>query len=483
VEFNYRYKKLYMNKKNIKQGTVLILFLIGMTLLNGCKKLVEVNPPINSVTGSNVYNSNANAAAVMTGIYSSLSSGNFTSGVNGVSVICGLSADELIGYATGNLFIQQAYTNSLSSLSVPFWNRLYTVCIYPSNAAISGVSSSKVLSTSVRNQIIGEAKFIRAFSYFYLTNIFGDVPLITTTDYTESELAFRTPKGKVYQQIIADLNDAKGLLSSDYLDATLLNTTTERVRPTKWAAESLLARAYLYSNKWDSAELESTAVINNSTMYSLSALNDVFLANSSEAIWQLQPVIPEHNTEDGNTFILVADPTYNNPVSLSDFLLNSFEAGDGRKAAWVDSYNGSQTYYFPKKYKIKSDPSQPTEYLTVLRLAEQYLIRAEARAHLSKSGDAENDLNLVRSRASLSDTSSANQSELLGIIMHERRVELFTEWGHRWLDLKRTNTVDSVMSAVCPAKGGNWKSQWQLYPIPQQTIQFDHNLTQYPGYN
>jgi hypothetical protein len=104
----------------------------------------------------------------------------------------------------------------------------------------------------------------------------------------------------VYKQIIADLIESKDLMYSSYPDATLLGTTGERVRPTKWAAEALLARVYLYTGEYAKAEVEASGIINNTSLYGpLPALNSVFLKNSLEAIWQLQPTTNNLNTIEG----------------------------------------------------------------------------------------------------------------------------------------------------------------------------------------
>jgi len=285
---------------------------------------------------------------------------------------------------------------------------------------------------------------------------------------------------------LSDLNSAQNLLGDDYLDATLFNSTTERVRPTKWAAMALLSRSFLYSKDWDSTETVATAVINNVNLFSLDSLNGVFLKNSTEAIWQLQPVIDGQNTKDAATYILTSGPnTYSNPVYLSSFLLNSFEPGDMRYQSWVtvDSSTGI-SYYYPYKYKNSTynTGSPVTEYLMVLRLAEQYLNRAEARAEKNDLSGAQADLNIIRNRAGLANTIASTQDELLKAILHERQVEYFTEWGNRWLDLKRTGSVDSVMEKVTPQKNGSWNSNFQLYPIPLHDLQLNANLSQNPGY-
>ena len=123
-----------------------------------------------------------------------------------------------------------------------------------------------------------------------------------------------------------------------------------------------------------------------------------------------------------------------------------------------------------------------SEYIIVLRLAEQYLIRAEARAQQGNLTGAIEDLDIIRARAGLPHTAATTREDLLHAIAHERQVELFTEWGHRWFDMKRTNTIDIIMPAVCEQKGGTWDSRWSLYPIPLKEVQRAPNIKQNPGY-
>jgi hypothetical protein len=214
-------------------------------------------------------------------------------------------------------------------------------------------------------------------------------------------------------------------------------------------------------------------------------LDEAFLKSSNEAIWQLQPVNAGWNTEDARLFIIPrTGPNSSNTVYLSNHLLNSFEAGDNRRQSWVGSetVNGA-TYHYPYKYKLSEEFFPVEEYLVVLRLAEQYLIRAEARARQGDLPRAAADLNMIRERAGLPLITPGTQAALLTAILHERQVELFTEWGHRWMDLKRTNTIDAVMSRVTPEKAENaWNPTQKLYPIPLDDIRRNPNLTQNPGY-
>jgi len=479
------------NIRYYKRDLLLAMFVLTLA---SCRKLVEAPPPVTTINTANVYTSDASAAAVLTSIYAKLS--QFASygnpGLTGASVFCGLSADELALYkGNTNPKYTAYYVNSLSATTYgsEYWTFIYPY-IFTCNAALAGLSSSNSLTPVLKQELMGEAKFMRAYFYFYLVNLYGDVPLVTNTDYKSNANMSRTSQPKVYQQIIADLKDAQALLSSGYVDGGALNSTTERVRPNKWAATALLARSYLYTGDWVNAEAQASTVINNSSLYSLVDLNSVFLKNSSEAIWQLQPVNNLSNTEDAKFFVIPATgPSSKNPVFLSDTLYRSFDSADNRKTKWVKSVTVKGiTYYFPFKYKVSASTSTVTEYLMMLRLGEQYLVRAEARAQQGNVAGGSVDLNSIRTRAGLGPVSGLGQAALIAAIARERRVELFTEMGQRWFDLKRTGSIDPVMAVITPQKANNFNpgQQWNpiqsLYPLPVGDLSKDLNLKQNAGY-
>jgi hypothetical protein len=469
------------------KGFVFALFILGGVLFSRCRKLINVDPPATSITGPSVYTSDATAVSVLTGVYDGFS-GSSNIGFM-TSLLPGLSADEFSVYGNYNSQYTLYYTNTLSSINAgfEFWNTLYPF-VYTINAAIDGLNNSTGLTPAIKTQLLGEAKFTRAFCYFYLTNLYGDCPLVTGIDYIVNSKLTRTPQSQVWAQIITDLTDAQNELSDNYLDATLLNQTTERVRPTKWAATALLARSYLYKGVYDSAELEATEILNNTGQYSLTSLDSVFLANSNEAVWQLQPINQGANTAEGRNFILPSSgPSSLYDVYTNPILVNSFESGDARETNWLasDTVNGT-IYYYPYKYKVSLANLPVTEYEMVLRLGEQYLVRAEARAQQGETTGALADLNVIRSRANLPNyTGPTDQASLITAILHEKQIELFSEWGHRWMDLKRSGTVNSVLGSpgnVCSIKGGTWEAEWQLYPLPLTDLKTDLNLVQNSGY-
>jgi starch-binding outer membrane protein, SusD/RagB family len=450
--------------------------LLVSVIFCSCKKFVSVPPPASQLVSSSVFENDATANAAVAGIYSQMMQSNgFISGTSGsILALTGLYSDELNLY-TPIPDLNEFYSNKLipsnGSLYAGIWREAYQY-IYEANAVIEGLQSGQV-SASMKKQLTGESAFIRALCYYDLLRLFNDVPLILHTDYQVNAHAVRTPAAEVYLQIIADLLQAQANLGSDYSFSN-----GERIRPNQGAATALLARVYLVTGDWTNAELQSASLLNNGLYSLLPDLNQVFLANSAEAIWQLAPVLPGYNTNEGSLFILTDIPYY---YALSNSLLNAFETNDQRRTNWVDSLvQGAVVYYYPAKYKIRSG-TPVTEYSMELRLAEQFLIRAEARTALNNLTGAADDLNTIRARAGLQATTASDSTSLMTAILHERQVEFFTE-GHRWFDLQRSADLDLQMAGISAEKGANWVPTARWFPIPQSDIQTDPNLTQNPGY-
>jgi hypothetical protein len=314
-------------------------------------------------------------------------------------------------------------------------------------------------------------KTIRAISFFYLVNLFGDVPLITSTDVKINEGMARTSLEVVTDQIIKDLTDAVSVLTETY-------PSNQKVRINKYGAAALLARVYLFQQEWEKSEMLCTSII-NSGIYNLPKnLDAVFKNNSSETIWQIAPINESRNTVEGGIFVPISTVTLPT-IFLSSSLLSSFEAQDNRRAMWTgtSTINGTQ-YIFPNKYKRRV-ASPVDEYTILFRLAEQYLMRAEARIHQDNLEGALADLNIIRTRAGLLPYESTDIVEIKSAILQEKRIEFFSELGHRWFDLKRTGEINSVLALE---KGELWQFTDAVYPIPFNEIQFNPNLIQNPGY-
>ncbi|NII83177.1 RagB/SusD family nutrient uptake outer membrane protein [Pedobacter sp. SG908] len=456
-------------KTTLKFTAVLLLPLAFLN--SSCEKLLEIPASKNQVESGTVFADSTTANAALLGAY-------FTMGtVHSSMKFISLYADEYnttssalinLEYANGKLQSNNTNNNAL-------WNNLYSV-IYQANMMIEGVEGSAGLSPSAKKQFAGEAKFLRAFAYFYLVNCYDDIPLILSTDVELNRSASQVDKGQVYLQIKRDLTESSTALADSYQGAG-------RVRANKASSLALLARVHLYNNEWTDAITASSKVIAN-PVYQITAVKaeDVFLAGSPEAILQLWMV---NGFLTDVAQLIPATPATLPVFPLRDEFYSGFEAGDLRKNNWtglasVTGSGQSRIYAYPAKYKNRIASTTKPEFVMALRLAEQYLIRAEAKAQLGQTGSATTDLNLIRARAGLSPINSdISREDCLEAIAKERKTELFGEWGHRFLDLKRDGKLAATMSPIKT----NWKTGISAaFPIPNNEIIYNPNLKQNNGY-
>ncbi len=479
---------MHIHKRVIVLAGFCVAVCLGMV---SCKIMVTVPLPINSITSEEMFRTDAQALTSMAGVYSVMVNGPLSFSNSYTTLLGGMSADELfyngttdpiiIGFASNQLLRDNAYSSTV-------WTSAYKT-IYNANSAIEGIAASEStsFSDSMRQELNAEAKFVRAYCYFYLINLFGDVPLVLTVDFNKTRSLARAPVRAVYDQVIRDLQDAQEGLTTDYAKT---GAAKERILPTKWAAMAMLARVYLYTGEYAKAAELATAVISNTSLFSLEAdPANVFLIKSREAIWQLKQGTSDASyknaTIEGYTLLPNPFATGVTRYCLTASLLNTFETGDRRRTTWIGSNNGIN--YYPYKYRTGFTQAvinaAPTEYYMMLRLAEMYLIRAESAANGAGSLTAAiDDLNVIRNRANLPALpATLTQAEVISAVARERQVELFAEWGHRWLDLKRTNKAHDVLSAMSSKQP--WAGDYQLvYPIPPVEIQVNPRLEQNPEY-
>lgn len=449
-----------------------ITLLLLLLCLAGCDGFVEVEVPNSQLTGKVVFENTDTANAALIALYAKLRDNGLLAGnANGSAALLGMYADELLYYGNNENILSVANSNllALSPIALQKWSESYHQ-IYGANAIIEGCSNATALPREAADRFTGEALFIRALVYSYLVNLYGDLPYATTTNYMTNRALPRLPVAEVYQGCIGDLEQAIGLLPEQYVAA-------ERVRPNRAAAQALLARLYLYNGQWAEAANTASAVLNQSEWSLEPDLTKVFLRQSTETIWQFSPQSAAFNALEGATFIFqTGPPTF---VSLRPELYEAFAEGDLRKANWIGvKTNGTATWYHPYKYRINTNTGTSSEYSVVLRLAELCLVRAEARARQGELVAAKGDLDTIRSRAGLPPTTAVTRQQIIDAILEERRRELFTEFGHRFFDLKRTGRLDTAMPAFKPA----WETTAQRWPIPEAEILANTNLTQNDGY-
>jgi hypothetical protein len=463
---------------NLKNKLVVLLILSG--LFASCKKMIDIPPsPPNQISQVTIFADSTDIMSAIAGVY--LYNNGTTAGFAyrdaNMSICTGNSGDDLA--ITTNAYdavTPQFYLNTLLSNNsdvASLWTSPYQA-MYTVNTCINNLQNTTVISVPLRQQLVGELKVVRALYYFNLVNLFGGVPLVTSTDYNVNGTLARSTVDVIYAQIISDLTDAQSKLKAAY-------PSSGHARPNLYTADALLAKVYLYRGQWQNAYNAADKVI-SSGLYSLETdLNKVFLDGSKEAIWQLPANASYYATSEARSYIPTSGYTPTFPVS--NFLLNAFEAADKRKQNWLNtsvvlSGATATTYYFPYKYKNIVAASATTEDFMVFRLADLYLVRAEAAAQLGNVGGAATDINIVRTRAGLSPTTAITQADMLNAIMHERQTELCFEWGNRWFDLNRWGVTNKVLTAEKPG----WRTSPLLYPIPITEINADPNLTQTSGY-
>lgn len=379
------------------------------------------------------------------------------------------------------------------------WRYLYST-IGKTNTIINNIKDipDAEMPESRRQQIIGEAAFIRAFMYFQLVQLWGDVPLQLTEVKTVSAAELdniysiifpaRSPQSEVYTQIIKDLNTA--------LNGVRVQAEHKGI-VTKGAVNALLAKVYatIVPADWNKVNKYTDDVIAGG--YTLVPdYNDLWnnaKENSSESIFEINY---SGGASDGNWGVKIFRGLDWKKFNLpSNDLVQAFEAeGDMiRKNAsvifldvsgkWSDSHWPQTKYPFINKYR-KFDEGSDQNYIFI-RLADILLLKAEAQNELGNTSAAVSLVNQIRERVKLNPISTGSKDEVKLAILKERRLELAFE-GHRWYDLKRSGTAINIINNVKGADGTllgyNLTPNRLLWPIPQSELDKNTKLTQNPGY-
>ncbi|MBD3905407.1 RagB/SusD family nutrient uptake outer membrane protein [Chryseobacterium sp. Ch-15] len=465
-----------MKSNYIKNTIVVNITFFTLLMFYSCDRFTDVGLPKSQITRDVVFNDDELAKSAMAAVYrSAYETGFISGGTSGAQILFGTYADELQSYASATsdatIFYQLSHLASATKIN-SLWTATYTQ-LYNINSIIEGVENSENLSLEVKNRLKGEALFMRSILHLYLVQTYGAIPYVNSTSYEVNQSIGKSNITTVYNLCKSDLQAAANLLP-----ATL--PAGNRIYPTKMAAYTLLARIAYYEKNWEDAVQYSTMVITN-TLYKMETdLNKVFLKDSTGSIFQLLPFNSTSSTSTGNVFILNTAPPTN--VALRQDFVNEFESGDGRKTSWIGQKTDSQgqIYYYPYKYKQFTTGPSSTEYSVVLRVEELYLIRAEAYIQKNQYDLAVADLNKVRNRAGLPSLAVTTDPMFLNnALLKERRCELFTEFGHRFFDLRHHNLLDVVMSS----KKTNWKPYFRLLPLPEKELLLNPNLNpQNEGY-
>jgi len=453
-----------MNKLTNYIKPILAAFVI---VLFSCDDLLDTQP-YQQLPDSGAITDATSANAALFGAYSQLQ--NYYS-LN-YPTLGLLPAENVRFNGTLNQFLQ-VDQNALTSDNVIItgaWTTIYQA-INSANTIIETVPSltDPVLTTVEKNKITGEAYFIRALAYFDLGRGWGGVPLVLspTRSIADSKGIRRSTLDQTYDQVLADLIKA----------AELLPEAATRNRAVKKTAQALRARLHLYREQWADAEAYATSVI-SSTNYTLVSPYKSFSTApflSQESVFELTFSNSDPNTIWNNWFPSTLGGQYNFQPT-ADFIAKLNTQGGNRTSLLATVTSGATTFTYGNLYSrsgLRDDPAY------ILRIAELYLIRAEARAQQDKVlglDGAAADLNAVRTRAGLAGSTAVTKAEALQAIEDENNLEFAFE-AHRWFDLVRTKRADDVLGITDTRK-------W-LFPIPFVDIGADVDLTgdQNPGYN
>jgi hypothetical protein len=446
-----------------------VLAIISLTA--ACDDILDVDTPSDIVVREDVFSDPNVIKTAVSGMYAQ----NLY--VNGIyeymlPLYLSNSADE--AYHTSVNFDPLRYNaySPTTSYIGNIWKYTYRT-IFLSNDLIEQISKTSAITEETKRKYIGEAKYFRAYGYFVLVNLFGDVPWVKSTNVLSEGLLPRESKEKIITEpdgIIDDLKYAETALEdSDYPNSFV----------TKTAASALLARVYLYHNEWEYAETKAGEVIQTSGYVLEPELDKVFVRTSRETIFRASSGAAMPSYSDRTYFgVYALNASY---FRLTDELVSSFDEDDLRSEKWLKNEGA---YYHCYKYKRNAaSAAGAAEDFVLLRLAEQYLIRAEALAQQTKltgENGAIADVNAIRTRAGLTNLSqNLTKDEVLLAIENERRHELFLEEGHRWWDLVRTGRANEVLGTF---SGKLWEPYKSLLPIPSTEIDKNKNLTPNPGY-
>ncbi|MCB0521249.1 MAG: RagB/SusD family nutrient uptake outer membrane protein [Lewinellaceae bacterium] len=430
-----------------------------LLILSACKEKLDIDPQ-QAINSDELITDIASAKIAMNGLYSRLQ--DFYGSTSLIIVDLASDISDHIGPFPRWRDVDQ--NNTLpDGATADMWAEMYRT-IYSANLIIQLLSEADDPSLEAdKDRMIGEARFIRALNYFYLANLFGEVPLITKPlDKLEEVNVPKVPASEVFAAILQDLQAAESSVPA----------SSDRKRVSKAAVNALLSKVYLTLQNWEMASAKATLAIEDAAgAYKLETnYADLFNLNiSSEAILQLpfsatdQNVLAYHYWEK---------PGGRHEVAPSQEYVDSFSPDDLRAGASFGEANDGTGSFFTKKYK---DFGTGSDHPYVLRLVDVILVKAEAEAELGKYDLASTLINQVRTRAGLPDV-MLDASNYKDLILEERKLELAFEGGNRWLDMLRTGLAEQFVVAkgreACKA----------LFPIPRSEIDANSAIVQNPCY-
>lgn len=483
----------------------LLFILTAIQLVSCSKKLEEV--PRSVISPDQFYKTGAESVQAVNGVYRQLPSLFNATGFANVTM---LGADIILeDEENGNLSQTYKYTAFDDAGAGSVWSNCYAT-IMNANLFIARMKDAPI-EEALKTRLVGEAKFLRAMNYYFLTNIFGDVPLWLDELEVEKVMALpRTPVTEVRKQIVKDLTDAAAGLPNRF-------TGEDVGRANKAAALTLLAKEYLIEKNWQGAKDAADKVLampEYALMPDYGDNFDIHQRNCKESIFEIQylrdPVnninyISNNNCtyfmppKDGPGNFAGVDfgnillQSYNNYYPTLRFV-NLFEPGDKRKASILAyGFNGQDfnrlnvngaPYFGIKFWDLENNNTQSGKNMPFLRLANDYMILAEAENQLGNSGASAAALNKLRNRAGLAPIGPLSKVAMQNKIMDASAIEFAGEFCRRW-DLQRWGALIQAVKSVAednPEGAASIDKHYLLYPINSDELIKNTQLTQNEGY-
>lgn len=447
----------------MKKYIILVPFL---WVLTGCKTFLDVQPQLQVDESLAITNANS-AEVALNGLYNRLGSdGYYGSNFPALSYLSGGDIQW-----TGSQGAPQEITARKVTADNGYvgsaWQSIYRT-ILAANYLLETVPNlnDPLLTATRKSQIQGEALAIRALSYFDLVRGWGGIQLVlqATKKPSDNTGIPRSTADATYAQVLKDLTDAEPLLTE----------TTNRNRVTRKTVWALRARYHLYRKEWAQAETYATKLIDDAASYKLVKPYSAFFANNAVNTTESVLEIAYSNSFKNGHFNWWLPPALSGrrewaPNAQLVTLLNDANVGGNRKELIAQTAPPGNLWYGKLYYRIPTG----TDPAYLIRIAELYLIRSEARAQQSKLATALADLNAIRDRAGVPLSTASTAADLLLAIEKERQVEFPFE-ADRWFNLVRTGRATAVLGISDANKF--------VFPIPNSEILADKALTQNAGY-
>lgn len=463
---------------NTKKASLVLFTLLNLGLLSSCSKVLDQQPK-NEVEDNAAIVNKKGALAAVAGLYNELQNAEYYG--RNFQIISDVSADQAQSIGTWDFYREMdTYEVSLGNQENGyFYGRAYRA-INLANHIIEKVPGIADATDADKNRMIGNAHFIRGLAYFDLLRVYGGVPnkygtlgvtLVTSPFAGVNDGTFipRASLADSYKQVETDLLKAEELLL----------VSADRSQATKAAARALLSRLYLYTGNNAKVIQYSDLVINDQNYSLLPDYLAIFSGKlTTESVLELN--FTSTDQSGMRTWYVPTSKGGRGDLAAHTSFVQKIQADPDDIRGTLYAFETNAGIYYPTKY-IKAGN---IDNVHILRMAEMFLNRAEAKANADDLDGAKSDLNLVRARANVDPVDPANKSALLSAIWHERNLEFAFE-GHRFFDLIRTGQALTELVNIERKNGPPVTlsvAGRQVFPIPSYEVDANNKIEQNEAY-